>query len=117
MFGAGNACVKIQSRVTSFGTIVISRLEYVQESKGCMDRLLKGCFLLSNLINYNYFLTKSICTNTSPCYQGPQCFLSVKRFWLTFKVVHVHESISYVILYLFAYYICFLHLSSACNFI
>ena len=29
-------------------------------------------------------------------------FFVLKRFYLTFKVVHVHESISYVILYIFA---------------
>ena len=44
---------------------------------GCVDRVLKSSFLLSNLINYNYFLRKSICINTSPRYQGPQCFLCV----------------------------------------
>ena len=65
----------------------------------CMDKVLKGIFLLWNLINYNYFLRKSIYINTCHCYQGPQGFV-FKRFCLTFKVVHVDESISYVILYL-----------------
>ena len=29
------------------------------------------------LINYNYFLRKSMCINTPLCYQGPQCFLCI----------------------------------------
>ena len=38
--------------------------------------------LLPNLIDYNYFLRKSmcICIKTSPCYQGPQCFLCFVLF-------------------------------------
>ena len=36
-------------------------------------------------------------------------FFVLKRFYLTFKVVHVHESISYVILYIFACGIYCLH--------
>ena len=56
--------------------VFIGYVECVQECKGCLDRVLKD-FLLSNLINCNYFLRKNICINTSPCYQGPQCFLCV----------------------------------------
>lgn len=44
------------------------------------------------------------------------CFV-LKRFCLTFKVVQVHECIGYVILYLFASYICYLIVNCACNFI
>ena len=36
-------------------------------------------------------------------------FFVLKRFYLTFKVVHVHESVSYVILYIFACCIYCLH--------
>ena len=65
----------------------------------------------------------SVPLNTSPCYQGPQFFLYVlfcfvfKRFCLTFKVVHVYESISYFILNLFACCICCLHVYSASGFV
>ena len=44
------------------------------------------------------------------------CFV-FKRFCLTFKVVHVYESISYFTLYLFACCICCLHVYSACGFV
>ena len=44
------------------------------------------------------------------------CF-GFKRFCLTFKVVHVYESISYFILNLFACSICCLHGYSACGFV
>ena len=44
------------------------------------------------------------------------CFV-FKRFCLTFKVVHVHDSISFVILYLLACCICCLHVYCACGFV
>ena len=73
-----------------------------------------GCwktFLLSNLINYNYFLRKSICITPVLVIKVTNVFcvfflVVFKRFCLTFKVVHVHESISYVILHLCACSIC-----------
>ena len=84
-----------------------------------MERVLKD-FLISNSINYNYFLSESIFLNTSLCFRGPNvfcvfCFV-FKRFYLTFKVVHVHESISYVIWHLFGC-ICCLHVYCACVFV
>ena len=56
----------------------------------------------------------------SPCYQDPQCFLFCfvfKRLCLTSQVVHVHESISYAILYLFPCCICCLHVYCASGFV
>ena len=44
------------------------------------------------------------------------CFV-FRTFCLIFKVVHMHESISYIMLYLFACYICYLYINCACNFI
>ena len=41
------------------------------------------------------------------------CFV-FKRFCLTFKVVHVHDSISFVILYLYLVFTCLLYLLFAC---
>ena len=52
--------------------VFMGHLECAQESKGCIDRMLQSCFLLSNLLSYNYFQSKSICMKTSPCYQGLQ---------------------------------------------
>ena len=44
------------------------------------------------------------------------CFV-FKRFCLKFKVAHLHESISYVILCLTVCSICYLHVYCACDFV
>ena len=115
--GVGKCCqVKVAGE-----RVFIGHLECVQESEGCMIRMLKGFFLLLNLINYNYFLRKSICKTPFLVIKAPNVFFVFcfvfKRFCLTFKVDHVHEFIIYVILYLFDCYICYFHVNCACYFI